>query len=114
MPRADLTYTGDYYSNIFNRSIYRIQGYAVVNIQMQLNAPDDRFYVRGFVQNLLNNNAITGLAVADQSAALFTSAFTLEPRRYGIAAGSRFCAQPGTRAPGAPPAGSPRNRRRPG
>ncbi|WP_425230307.1 TonB-dependent receptor [Sphingomonas sp.] len=90
VPRVDLTYTGNYFGSIFNRQINRIQGFTVINAQIQFNAPQDRFFVRGFVQNLTNNNAITGLYVTDQSSGLFTNAFTLEPRRYGIAAGLRF------------------------
>ena len=90
VPRADLTYTGNYFGSIFNKSINRIQGFTVINAQIQLNAPEDRFFVRGFVQNLTNNNAVTGLYVTDQSSGLFTNAFTLEPRRYGIAAGIKF------------------------
>ena len=61
-----------------------------MNASLQLNAPDDRFFVRGFVQNLTKNNAITGQYVTDASSGLFTNAFTLEPRRYGIAAGFKF------------------------
>ena len=90
VPRVDLTYTGEYYGSIFNQNVNRIQGYEVVNAQIQLNAPDDRFFVRAFVQNLTKDNAITGLYVTDQSSGLFTNAFTLEPRRYGVAAGFRF------------------------
>jgi iron complex outermembrane recepter protein len=90
VPRFDLAYTGNYFGSIFNRNISRIQGYLIMNAQIQLNGPDDRFFVRGFVQNLANNNAITGLYVTDQTSGLFTNAFTLEPRRYGIAAGFSF------------------------
>ncbi|MFD1611721.1 TonB-dependent receptor [Sphingomonas tabacisoli] len=90
VPRIDLNYTGGYYGSIFNQRISRIQGYEVVNAQIQLNGPDDRYFVRAFVQNLTKNNAITGLYVTDQSSGLFTNAFTLEPRRYGIAAGVKF------------------------
>jgi outer membrane receptor protein involved in Fe transport len=90
VPRADLTYTGEYYGSIFNRQINRIQGFAVINAQVQLNGPDERWFVRGFVQNLTKNNAITGQYVTDQSSGNFTNIFTLEPRRYGIAAGFRF------------------------
>lgn len=90
VPRADVTYTGESYGNIFNGNINRIQGYAQVNAQIQLNGADDRWFVRGFIQNVFNNNAITGLYVTDQSSGLFTNIFTLEPRRYGIAAGFKF------------------------
>ncbi|WP_414712814.1 TonB-dependent receptor [Sphingomonas sp.] len=90
VPRIDFNYTGGYYGSIFGNPINRIQGYEVVNAQVQLNGPDDRYFVRLFVQNLTKNNAITGLYVTDQSSGLFTNAFTLEPRRYGIAAGFRF------------------------
>jgi len=89
-PRVDLAYTGGYYGSIFNHNVNRIQGYDVINAQVQLNGPSDKFYVRAFVQNLTNNDAITGLYVTDQSSGLFTNAFTLEPRRYGLAAGFKF------------------------
>ncbi|WP_374525726.1 TonB-dependent receptor [Sphingopyxis sp.] len=91
VPRADLNYTGSSWGTIFNRSpIDRIKGYAVINAQIQVNAPDDRFYIRGFVQNLGNTNATTGMYVTDQSSGLFTNIFTVEPRRYGVAVGAKF------------------------
>ena len=55
-----------------------------------LNGADDRWFVRAFVQNLTDNNAITGQYVTDQSSGLYTNIFTLEPRRYGVAAGIKF------------------------
>ncbi|AXJ94350.1 TonB-dependent receptor [Sphingomonas sp. FARSPH] len=90
VPRADLNYTGNFYASVFNMNIDRVPGYEVVNAQVQVNAPGDRFYLRGFVQNLANDNAITGQGVGDQSSGLYTNIFTIEPRRYGLAAGFRF------------------------
>ena len=90
VPRFDLTYTSEFYAAIFNLPIDRVQGYTQLNAQVQLNAPDDRFFVRGFIQNITNDSAITGQYVADASSGLFTNVFTLEPRRYGVAAGFRF------------------------
>ena len=90
IPRVDLAHTGESFGNIFNGSINRVQSFTVVNAQMQFNGPDDKWYIRGFVQNLTNNSAVTGLYVTDQSSGLFTNIFTLEPRRYGLAAGFRF------------------------
>ncbi|TMJ16697.1 MAG: TonB-dependent receptor [Alphaproteobacteria bacterium] len=90
VPRVDFIYTGESYGSIFNRNIDRIPGYEVVNAQVQFNGNDDRWFVRAFVQNLTKNNAITGQYVTDQSSGLFTNVFTLEPRRYGVAAGVKF------------------------
>ena len=67
-----------------------IDGYEVVNAQIQVNGKDERWFARAFVQNFTANDAITGQYVTDQSSGLFTNVFTLEPRRYGVAAGIKF------------------------
>lgn len=90
VPRVDLIYTGDTTGNIFNGPVNRVKGYSQVNAQIQLNGNDDKWYLRGFIQNVTNSSAITGLYVSDQSQGVFTNVFTLEPRRYGIAAGIKF------------------------
>jgi len=90
VPRVDLTYTGPFDASIFNLPVDRVEGYEVINAQVQVNSPDERFYARAFIQNITKNNAITGQYVTDASSGLFTNVFTLEPRRYGIAAGFRF------------------------
>jgi outer membrane receptor protein involved in Fe transport len=90
VPRADFNYTGDFWARSFNKPVDRIDGYEVVNAQIQLNGRDDRWFARAFVQNLTANDAITGQYVTDQSSGLFTNVFTLEPRRYGVAAGIKF------------------------
>jgi outer membrane receptor protein involved in Fe transport len=90
VPRFDLSYTGDSFGNIFNGRINKINGYAQANAQIQLNGNDSKWFVRGFVQNIFNSQPVTGLYVTDQSSGLFTNVFTLDPRRYGIAAGIKF------------------------
>ncbi|WP_344706355.1 TonB-dependent receptor domain-containing protein [Sphingomonas swuensis] len=90
VPRADIAYTGRYYARSFNKPIDRIDAFTVVNAQIQYNAPGERWNVRAFVQNLTGNDAITGLYTGDQSSGLYTNAFTLEPRRYGLSAGVKF------------------------
>lgn len=90
VPRADVAYTGRFYARSFNKPIDEIDGFTVVNAQVQLNAPGDRWNVRAFVQNLTDSDAITGLYAGDQSSGLYTNAFTLEPRRYGVSAGFSF------------------------
>ncbi len=90
VPRFDIAMTGSSYGNIFNGYINRVPSYYVMNAQVQLNGKDDRWFLRGFIQNIANNNATTGLYVTDQSSGLFTNIFTLEPRRYGVALGIKY------------------------
>jgi len=90
VPRADVNYTGSFYARSFNTPIDRVKGFTVVNAQVQLNGVQDRWFLRAFAQNLTNNDAITGQFVADASSGLFTNVFTLEPRRFGLAAGVKF------------------------
>ncbi|MBE1526971.1 outer membrane receptor protein involved in Fe transport [Sphingopyxis sp. OAS728] len=90
VPRVDLAYTGESYGSIFNGNVNRIKGYAQVNAQLQLNGRDDKWYVKGFIQNVFDANSVTGLYITDQSSGNYTNIFTLEPRRYGIAAGVKF------------------------
>jgi hypothetical protein len=90
VPRFDIALTGNSTGSIFNDNADRIPAYYIMNAQVQFNGKDDRYFIRGFIQNIANNNATTGLYVTDQSSGLFTNIFTLEPRRYGVAAGVKF------------------------
>ena len=90
VPRFDLAYTGESFGSIFNGNVNKIKGYAQVNAQLQLNGADEKWYVRGFIQNVFDANSVTGLYITDQSSGNYTNIFTLEPRRYGIAAGVKF------------------------
>ncbi|WP_408589868.1 TonB-dependent receptor [Novosphingobium sp.] len=89
-PRVDLVLTGESTGSIFNGSINKIPSFTQANAQIQLDGPNKRWFIRGFIQNISNANSITGAYVTDQSSANFTNIFTLEPRRYGVAAGFKF------------------------
>jgi outer membrane receptor protein involved in Fe transport len=89
-PRVDLHYTGESTGSVFNGAVNAIPSYIQMNAQVQLDGPDHKWYLRAFVENLTNNNAITGEYVTDQSSGNFTNVFSLDPRRYGIAAGVKF------------------------
>ena len=89
-PRVDVHYTGESTGSIFNGAVNAVPSYIQINAQIQLDGPDHKWYLRAFVENLTNNNAITGEYVTDQSSGLFTNVFSLDPRRYGLAAGVKF------------------------
>ncbi|MBX7484064.1 TonB-dependent receptor [Qipengyuania qiaonensis] len=90
VPRFDLAFTGEQFGNVFNGGVNRIKPFVQANAQIQLNGSDDRWFVRGFVQNIFDSNSVTGQYVTDASSGLFTNIFTLDPRRYGIAVGAKF------------------------
>ena len=90
VPRFDLAMTGKQYGNVFNGSVNEIDPFVQANAQIQLNGADKSWYVRGFVQNIFDDDSVTGLYVTDASSGLFTNIFTLDPRRYGLAVGFEF------------------------
>ncbi|MCB2085228.1 MAG: TonB-dependent receptor, partial [Sphingomonadaceae bacterium] len=90
VPRFDLAFTGEQYGNVFNGNVNRIKPFVQANAQIQLNAADNQWFARAFVQNIFDSNSTTGLYVTDASSGLFSNIFTLDPRRYGIAVGIEF------------------------
>ncbi|WP_166430636.1 TonB-dependent receptor [Polymorphobacter arshaanensis] len=88
--RGDLNFTGNAYGRIQNSFADQMPAYTTINLQAQINGANNRWYIRGFVQNLLDNSAITGIYVTDASSGLFSNIFTVDPRRYGAAVGFNF------------------------
>ncbi len=68
----------------------RLPSFSIVNAQVRIVGPERKWTVRGFVQNVFDKNAVTGLYTTDQSSGLFRNAFLVEPRRFGIAAELKF------------------------
>lgn len=89
-PRVDVNMTGNFWATNFNKPVDKMGGYTIVNAQLTVASPDDRFYARAFVQNAFDELAETGRYVTDQSSGLFTNTFLTDPRVYGAAVGFRF------------------------
>ena len=90
VPRVDVALTGEQYGNIFNGRVNRIEPFVQANAIVQLNSADERWFVRGFVQNIFDSSSVTGLYLTDASSGTFTNIYTLDPRRYGVALGFSF------------------------
>jgi len=89
--RGDYYWQDDSWGRIFNRDpIDRIESWDIINAQATLTPDDGSWYLRAFVQNLADDDNVTGLYVTDPSSGLFTNVFTMEPRRYGLAFGINF------------------------
>jgi outer membrane receptor protein involved in Fe transport len=89
-PRFDVTMTGETTGNIFNGPVNAIDSFWQANAQLQIDGADKKWFARAWIQNIFDQDSITGLYVTDQSSGNFTNIFTLEPRRYGITAGIKF------------------------
>ena len=90
VPRVDVALTGEQYGNIFNGRVNRIEPFVQANAIVQLSSADERWFVRGFVQNIFDSSSVTGLYLTDASSGNFTNIYTLDPRRYGVAWGFSF------------------------
>jgi outer membrane receptor protein involved in Fe transport len=88
--RIDYNFTGNFYARIYNAVADRVDAFAQMDAQVQFNGPDNKYYIRFFMQNILDNNAVTGQYVTDASSGLFTNIFTLDPRTYGLAIGFNY------------------------
>jgi hypothetical protein len=51
---------------------------------------EGRWFIRGYVKNILNDDNVTGMYVSDAATANFTNVFTIEPRLFGFAVGARL------------------------
>ncbi len=89
-PRVDYYWQDDFYSRVFNTEGDKVESWDVLNAQITINSVEGPWYVRLFMQNVLDDEQITGKYLQDQSAGLITNIFLQEPRRYGIAVGARF------------------------
>ena len=90
VPRFDYYWNGKSWGTIYNDPADRMKSYDVMNAQIQLNAPDNFWYARAWVQNIANKTNVTGMYVTDPSSALFTNLFVGDPRTYGLTLGVHF------------------------
>jgi outer membrane receptor protein involved in Fe transport len=90
VPRFDYYWNDKSWGTIYNDPADRMKAYDVMNAQIQLNAPDNFWYARAWVQNIQNKTNVTGMYVTDPSSALFTNLFVGDPRTYGLTVGIHF------------------------
>lgn len=90
VPRVDFYWQAKEWGRMFNDGADFINSWSVTNAQIQLNAPENRWYARFWVQNVFDADNITGMYLTDPSSALFTNVFVGTPRTYGITLGAHF------------------------
>jgi iron complex outermembrane recepter protein len=88
--RADYYWQAPMFGRIFNGPADHINSWGVGSALITLNAPDNKWYVQGYVKNLFNATNTTGEYLTSSSSGLWTGVFYGDPRTYGIQVGARF------------------------
>jgi len=88
--RGDVYHQAESFSRIFNTAGDALDAYTIGSASLRLDNAEHGFYVNLFVRNLTDENVITDLYLTDASSGLFTNAFLLEPRTFGITVGKSF------------------------
>jgi outer membrane receptor protein involved in Fe transport len=89
-PRVDYYWQDDSQARIYNSPIDRIESWDNINAQITLAPDDQRWYFKVFVQNLNDDDNITGMFLNSAALGLSTNVFLMEPRRYGATFGINF------------------------
>jgi outer membrane receptor protein involved in Fe transport len=67
-----------------------IGAWDTMNAQIQLNAPDAKWYARVFATNIFDKHNPTGVYLTDPTSALFTNVFVEDPRVVGVSVGANW------------------------
>jgi iron complex outermembrane receptor protein len=90
VPRADFYWQDSSWGRIFEDGADRLDSWVQLNMQVTLNAPDNRWYALAFMKNVTGSDAITGEYLASSTSALCTNTLLNDPQTYGIRLGGRF------------------------
>jgi outer membrane receptor protein involved in Fe transport len=88
--RVDYFWQDDMYARLFNGPTDLIESWDTWNAAITYNAPDEAWFVRAGIKNILDDDHITGSYKTSPSTGLFTNIFTLDPRTYGVTVGFNF------------------------
>jgi hypothetical protein len=88
--RVDYYWQSQIWGRVWEDPADRIGSWDTMNLLLTLNAPDNRWYVQGFIKNAFDRSNITGEYLTSSSSGLYTNAFQEDPRTYGIAFGAHL------------------------
>ncbi len=88
--RGDYYWQSEFYGRIFNSDQNLIPEWDVINLSFSVEAKEGNWSLKGWVDNLNDDDHITGLYFTDASSGNFTNIFLLNPRTYGVSWDYRF------------------------
>ena len=89
-PRTDFYWQSQMEGRIYNAPLDAIPSWYRWDAQVIFEDAEGRWFVRGYVKNILNDANVTGIYVSDAATANFTNVFTIEPRLFGFAVGAHL------------------------
>jgi iron complex outermembrane recepter protein len=88
--RTDVHFQTHMWGSIFEDGAAFIPNEYVWDASLQVNPPEDLWYVQLWIKNITNQNNITGQYVTSQTSGLYTNAFYGDPRTFGVELGIKF------------------------
>ena len=88
--RLDYYKQAEMYGRIYNRAVDKIDSWGQLNFSATLVSPEQNWEMKAFVQNVMDDDNITGHYFTDASSGNFTNVFVLEPRLYGLTITNKF------------------------
>ncbi len=88
--RVDYYKQAEMYGRIYNRNVDKIDSWGMLNLSATIVSPDQDWEMKAFVQNVLDDDNITGHYFTDASSGNFTNVFILDPRLYGLTITAKF------------------------
>ena len=87
---ADYYYQDEFYARNFNTDADLIPSWDVSNAFVSLTNADETWTVKAWIKNIQDDNNLTGFYTGDANSGLFTNAFVMEPRTYGVTFSMNF------------------------
>ncbi|MGJ8563565.1 MAG: TonB-dependent receptor [Alphaproteobacteria bacterium] len=89
-PRIDHYAQGGFASTVFNKPVDEFDGYSQTDLKLLLTPESGNWELRGYVKNISDNDDITRVLPAGETAGRFREIVILEPRTYGVEATVKF------------------------
>jgi outer membrane receptor protein involved in Fe transport len=87
---VDYYWQSHMYGRIFADGADYIKPFGNMNATVQLNAPDNKWYVQAFIKNVFGTAAVQGAYLTSPTSGLYTNAVYGDPRLFGLKVGIKL------------------------
>ncbi len=90
VPRIDYYWQNGYFSRVFNDPIDNVGSWDQLNMDIQLNAPDAKWYLKAFVTNVMDKRSMQSVEPAADTSGLYSTVYLEDPRVIGVTFGTHW------------------------